>query len=107
MCGACGRTVVADPVFPDGRSTRGNLIAGQILDALCAAAGNRIRVTGGPAGFTASIAGRPVRCATVAEVWTVVLAAAPDTPSTPPPELEARYRTERRLLRAIAASGHR
>ncbi|QYN17733.1 hypothetical protein [Amycolatopsis sp. DSM 110486] len=107
MCGACGRTVVADPVFPDGRSTRGNLIAGQVLDALCAAAGNRVRVKGRPEGFTVALPGRrPVPCATVAEVWSAVFAAAPATAITPTAELEARYRTEIRLLRAIiTASG--
>jgi hypothetical protein len=89
--------VVADPVFPDGRTTRGNLIAGQIIDALCAAAHNRIRVTGRTDGFTVSIPGRrPVPCPTVTDVWSAVLAAAA--------ELEARYRTESRLLHAIVTA---
>lgn len=102
MCGACGRSVVTDPVFPDGRTTRGNLIAGQIIDALCAAAGNQLRVAGRPDGFTVSMPGRqPVPCATVADVWSTVLAAAPATTVAPTAELAARYRTESRLVGAI------
>ncbi|MEW2508027.1 MULTISPECIES: hypothetical protein [unclassified Amycolatopsis] len=105
MCGACGRTVVPDPVFPAGRSTRGNLIAGQLLDALCAAAANRIRVAGHADGFTVTLPGRrPVSCATVADVWSAVLAAAPGTTGTPSAELEARYRTELPLLRAVVTA---
>ncbi|MFI5614451.1 hypothetical protein [Amycolatopsis sp. NPDC051903] len=107
MCGACGRTVATDPVFPDGRTTRGNLIAGQILDALCAAARNRIRVAGRPDGFAVSLPGRqPVPCATVADVWSAILATAPATATTPTAELEARYRTESRLVRAIVAAAN-
>ena len=98
---------MADPVFPGGRTTRGNLLAGQIIDALCAAAHNRIRVTGRPEGFTVSIPGRrPVTCATVADVWSAVFAASPATASVtfPTVQLEARYRTESRLLRAVVAA---
>lgn len=104
MCGACGRTVIADPVFPAGRTTRGNLIAGRILDALRAPWGNGIRVTGRPDGITVTLPGRrPVPCATVADVRSAVLAAAPATATTPT-ELAARYRTETRLLRAIVTA---
>ncbi|MGW4488336.1 hypothetical protein ACWEOE_31370 [Amycolatopsis sp. NPDC004368] len=103
MCGACGRTVVTDPVFPAGRSTRGNLIAGQMLDALCA--GTRIRVSGQPDGFAVTPPGRrPLSCATVAEVWAAVLAAAPGTVVMLTAELEARYRAELPLLQAVVAA---
>ena len=70
MCGACGRVVVADPVFPDGRTLRGNLIAAQLITALCA---GRIKVAGRPEGFVVSAPGRrQVLCATVAEVWDAI-----------------------------------
>lgn len=70
MCGACGRVVVADPVFPGGRTLRGNLIAAQLVTALCA---GRITVAGRAEGFVVSAPGRgQVLCATVAEVWTAI-----------------------------------
>ena len=112
MCGACGRPVVADPVFPDGRTTRGNLIAGQMIDRLCAAAApGRVRVTGRPEGFTVTLVGRqPIHRATVGEVWTAVLAAVPvvvDVLRSVPEDIASHYadRPEHALLTAVVASG--
>lgn len=102
MCGACGQVVVADPVFPDGRTLRGNLIAAQLIEALCA---GRIKVAGRSEGFVVSAPGRrPVLCATVAEVWTAVRAAAPSAVFDIPPEIADRYTGERALLDAIIAN---
>src|SRR5579875_3211376 len=105
MCGACGQVVVADPVFPGGRTTRGNLIAAQIIDALCAGLPGRIKVTGRPDGFVVSAPGRRQSlCATVAEVWTAVRAAAPSAVFDVPPEVAARYAGEQALLDAIVTT---
>jgi hypothetical protein len=102
MCGACGQVVVADPVFPDGRTTRGNLIAAQIIEALCA---GRIKVAGRSEGFVVSAPGhRPVLCATVAEMWTAVRAAVPAAVFDVPPEIADRYAGEQALLDAIVAT---
>lgn len=107
MCGACGQVVVADPVFPDGRTTRGNLIAAQLLDALCAPLPGRIKVAGRPDGFLVSAPGRrQALCATVAQVWTAVLALAPDAAAVldpVPPEILRRYASEHALRDAVLA----
>lgn len=112
MCGACGRTVVADPVFPGGRTVRGNLIAGQIMDQLCSSLPGRVKVAGQPDGFLVAATGRPqALCATVAQAWAAVHAAAPTAVAgldldRIPAEIEARYRAdpEHALLRAVVAS---
>jgi hypothetical protein len=112
MCGACGRTVVADPVFPGGRTTRGNLIAGQIIDRFCgAAAPGRVRVTGRTDGFVISAPGRrQTLCATVGAVWTAVLTAVPatlDVLESIPDDVTSHYADspENALLTAVVESG--
>lgn len=93
MCGACGRVVVADPVFPDGRTLRGNLIAAQLITALCA---NRVKVAGRQEGFAVSVPGRAqVLCATVAGVWAAI---GPAPELTIPPGYP-----DQTLLRAVLA----
>jgi hypothetical protein len=102
MCGVCGQMVVADPVFPGGRTLRGNLIAAQLINQLCA---GRIKVAGRSEGFVVSAPGRrPVLCSTVADVWTAIRAAAPTAVFDVPPEIAARYAGEQALLDAIVAT---
>jgi hypothetical protein len=110
MCGACGRTVSADPVFPGGRTTRGNLLAGQMIDRLCAVRTGWVRVAGSTEGFVVSAPGRrQAGCPTVADAWRAVLTAAPTASGTlhaVPDELHARYRGEHALWsRVLMACG--
>lgn len=74
MCGACGRTVVADPVLGPVRTMRQHLIVAQTVNELCrswpgapkvAATGGGWLVTG-PTGATEAVA-------TVEAVWAAVL----------------------------------
>src|SRR5690349_3444425 len=111
MCGACGRPLAADPAFPDGRTTRGNLIAAQIINQLCSSLTGRVKVAGLPDGFVVSAPGRgQALCATVSEAWAAVFAAAPASVAvleTTPDGLEARYSggIEHRMLEAVIAMG--
>ncbi|MCH6472393.1 hypothetical protein [Sinomonas terrae] len=110
MCGVCGRAVVADPVFPEGRTTRGNLIAAQMIAGLCPPLAGRVKVAGLAAGFAVTASGgRQALCATVGEAWAAVFAAAPAALGLEdvPKELEARYPAvaERLLLQAVIAAG--
>lgn len=111
MCGACGRPVTADPVFPDGRTTRGNLIAAQIINQLCPSAPARVKVVGHAEGFLVSAPGRPQElCWTVAEAWAAVLAADPAAGlglERAPDELRPRYcgTGDHPLLEAVTAAG--
>jgi hypothetical protein len=111
MCGACGRPVAADPVFPEGRTTRGNLIAAQMIAALCLPLAGRVKVAGLADGFAITAPARPqAQCPTVGEAWAALLAAAPDAVAVldnVPDGLQARYRDpiEQRLLEAVIAAG--
>lgn len=111
MCGACGRPVAEDPVFPDGRTTRGNLIAAQMIAELCPSLTGRVKVMARPDGFVVSApGGQQTVCATVGAVWAVLHSLAQDAGALLEPALaglEERYRRagEHRLLEAVAASG--
>jgi hypothetical protein len=102
--------VVADPVFPGGRTVRANLIAGQIIDQLCSSLPGRVKIAGHPDGFLVSAPGRgQALCATVAEAWAAVHAAAPTAALILHQDLavlEARYRAspEHALLHAVVAT---
>ena len=118
MCGACGRHVAADPVFPEGRTLRGNLIAAQMINELCSSVTPRVKVGGHADGFVVSQPGRRQElCSTVGEAWAAVFAAAParavvldglpDEQEGLPDEQEGRHggRAEHRLLQAVIAAG--
>jgi hypothetical protein len=111
MCGACGRPVAADPVFPEGRTTRGNLIAAQMIAALCPPLAGRVKVVGLADGFVVSAPGRPqALCATVGEAWAALFTAAPAAVAVlddVSDGLAARYRDpiEYRRLEAVIAAG--
>ena len=82
MCGACGRTVVADPVLGPVRTTRDLLLVAQVVNAAAS------RLPGGPvvrvAGSGWVVAGRTgstTACDTVGQLWAAVIssgAASPD-----------------------------
>ena len=111
MCGACGRTVTADPVFPAGRTTRGNLIAARMIGELCASAAGRATVVGQADRFIVSAPGRQqTLCATVGEAWDAVFSLAPSSAlllDAVPEELEEKYRGSgaQQLLGAVVAAG--
>ncbi|GAB4098583.1 hypothetical protein GCM10028789_07450 [Sinomonas halotolerans] len=80
MCGACGRAVAADPVFPSGRTTRGSLVVAGILQGLCPQPGT-VRITAHASGWSVrSAGGRHRVCATVTEIWDELLAVFPALP---------------------------
>lgn len=111
MCGACGRQVAADPVFPEGRTLRGNLIAAQMINQLCSSVTPRVKVGGHADGFVVALPGRRQElCATVGEAWAAVFAAAPARAvvlESLPDEQGGRFggRPEHRLLQAVIAAG--
>jgi hypothetical protein len=113
MCGACGRGVADDPVFPDGRTTRGNLIAAQMIVELCPSPAGRVKVRATAEGFVLSVpGGRQIVCTTVDAVWATLHTQAPVSGALLESAfdgLEERYRRagEHRLLAAVAASGLR
>ncbi|WP_104180918.1 hypothetical protein [Arthrobacter sp. B0490] len=74
MCGACGRTVVADPVLGSVRTTRDLLLVAQTVNAITSGLPGRpvVRVAGdgwvlpGRTGTTTS-------CDTVEQVWSALV----------------------------------
>jgi hypothetical protein len=73
MCGACGRTVVADPTLGPVRRTRDLLVVAQIVNGVTAGLPGRpvVRVSGD--GFVlAGRTGRSTPCDTVEELWRVL-----------------------------------
>ncbi|MHA7280562.1 hypothetical protein ACX80H_12485 [Arthrobacter sp. MDT2-2] len=74
MCGACGRTVVADPALGPVRTTRDLLVVGQVVNSITAGlpGGPVVRVSG-DAWILAGRTGTSTRCDTVEQLWTVLL----------------------------------
>ena len=78
MCGACGRSVVSDPVLGPNRTMRQHLIVAQTINSVCQAWPGVPRVAAtsggwlvsGPTGATAAIA-------TVEALWSAVLRSNP------------------------------
>lgn len=79
MCGACGRTTVADPALGPVRTMRQHLIVASTINALCTGLPGAPKVTAlkdgwmmsGPCGVS-----RP--CQTLEELWSAVLGCFPD-----------------------------
>jgi len=74
MCGACGRTVVGDPVLGPVRTTRDLLIVAQLVNAVAAdlPGGPVVRVTA-ERWIVAGSTGRTSVCDTVHELWGAML----------------------------------
>jgi len=78
MCGACGRSVVSDPVLGPSRTLRQHLIVAQTINAACQswpgapkiAATSSGWLVAGPTGATAAVS-------TVEALWTTVLRGRP------------------------------
>lgn len=80
MCGACGRSVVSDPVLGPNRTMRQHLIVAQTINSVCQtwpgapklAATSTGWMVSGPTGATAAVA-------TVEALWSAVLLSSPRT----------------------------
>ncbi|MEC5200421.1 hypothetical protein RCH21_002667 [Arthrobacter sp. PL16] len=73
MCGACGRTVVADPTLGPVRRTRDLLVVAQIVNAVTSGlpGAPTARVSGD--GFVlAGRTGRSTPCDTIEDLWRVL-----------------------------------
>ncbi len=74
MCGACGRTVVVDPVLGAERTLRQHIIVAQTVSRACRAWPGLPRITATGAGWTVTGAtGATTLCATVEALWGEVL----------------------------------
>lgn len=70
MCGACGRTVVADDVLGAERTLRSQHIVAQTINGLCRAVPGAPSVQiAGDAWSLRSATGAVQNCSTVAELW--------------------------------------
>ena len=74
MCGACGRTVVADPALGPVRTTRDLLVVAQLVNSIVAGlpGGPVVRVSG-DAWILAGRTGTSTRCDTVEQLWTALV----------------------------------
>ncbi len=74
MCGACGRTTVADPILGSVRTLRQHLIVAQTVNVLCRKLPGAAKVTAVADGWTATSAtGGGRHCRTVGELWRNVI----------------------------------
>ncbi len=75
MCGACGRTVVADEALGPVRTVRQHHLVASAVNALCAGLPGvpRVLVTGDSWQLRGAT-GAVTRCDTVAELWAAVAA---------------------------------
>lgn len=75
MCGACGRTVVPDPILGPVRTMRQNLIVAATINSLCQGLPGAPRVTALKEGWiTTGPSGASMQCQTLEELWAAVLA---------------------------------
>ena len=84
MCGACGRTVVADEVLGPVRTLRSQFIVAQTLKKLCVAVPGlpAIQVAGDGWTIRTETGGsRP--CLSVRDIWAVLIAEADSSGSVP------------------------
>lgn len=73
MCGACGRTTVADPVLGPVRSMRQHLIVANTVNAVCSGLQGAPKVTALKEGWMVSgPSGGSRQCQTVEELWSAV-----------------------------------
>lgn len=74
MCGACGRTTVADPVLGAVRTRRQHLIVASTINALCDGLPGAPRVNALEDGWMIlGASGATRQCRTVEELWTAVV----------------------------------
>jgi hypothetical protein len=74
MCGACGRTTVADPALGPVRTMRQHLIVAGAVNAVCTGLPGAPKVTALKDGWLMTgPAGASRQCQTVEELWTAVL----------------------------------
>jgi len=80
MCGACGRTTVADPALGPVRTMRQHLIVAGAVNAVCAGLPGAPKVTALKDGWMMSGAlGFSRQCQTLEELWSTVLGCFTDT----------------------------
>ena len=78
MCGACGRSVVSDPVLGANRTMRQHLIVAQTINAICQTWPGAPKVAATSDGWLLSgPTGATVAIATVEAVWSAVLLSNP------------------------------
>ena len=74
MCGACGRTTVADPALGPVRTMRQHLIVAATINAVCTGIPGAPKVTALKDGWMmAGPSGVSSQCQTVEELWSAVL----------------------------------
>ncbi|MDJ0457688.1 hypothetical protein PUN71_010790 [Arthrobacter sp. NQ7] len=79
MCGACGRTTVADPALGPVRTMRQHLIVAATVNAVCAGLPGAPKVTALKDGWLMTgAAGASMQCQTLEELWSAVLGCFPD-----------------------------
>lgn len=75
MCGACGRTVVPDPVLGPVRTMRQHLIVAATVNSVCQGVPGAPRVTALKEGWMMTgPSGASRQCQTLEELWAAVLA---------------------------------
>lgn len=79
MCGACGRTTVADPALGPVRTIRQHLIVAGTINAVCTGLPGAPKVTALKDGWQITgPSGASAQCQTLEELWTAVLGCFPD-----------------------------
>jgi hypothetical protein len=79
MCGACGRTIVADPALGPVRTMRQHLIVAGTVNAVCTGLPGAPKVTALQDGWmVAGPSGASMQCQTLEELWSAVLSCFPD-----------------------------
>ncbi len=74
MCGACGRTIVADPALAPVRTMRQHLIVAATINAICTGLPGAPKVTALKDGWImAGPSGVSKQCQTLEELWAAVL----------------------------------
>ena len=78
MCGACGRSVVSDPVLGPNRTMRQHLIVAQTINSVCQTWPGAPKVAATSGGWLVSgPTGATVAIATVEALWSAVLPSNP------------------------------
>ena len=99
MCGACGRTTVADPALGPVRTMRQHLIVAAAINAVCTGIPGAPKVTALKDGWMMTgPAGASVQCQTLDELWSAVLACFTD------PSVVDRLRRRRQAYAADPAN---
>lgn len=74
MCGACGKTIVADQVLGAERTMRQHLIVAHAVNALCNGRSGAPRISALPDGWLVSgPSGEKLLCRTVEGLWDFII----------------------------------